>query len=179
MYGQEECPQCYCGGIRQMFTFFANLYCPKDFHRPNHSIRIAEYHMKKLSLNPTSSPGLEPRTVDLSSCNLAETNKFCLSAILTSCLFSEIQKTSSSGLEPRTVFRCHGLCSCNLLFEANNFGFDAILLSCLVSELQEPPSTGNELRTLFRSFDHHMFSFWSHGTNMPSLVQFDVPVLEI
>jgi hypothetical protein len=30
---------------------------------PDHSIRIVEYHWKKLSLNQTSSRGLEPRTV--------------------------------------------------------------------------------------------------------------------
>jgi hypothetical protein len=40
------CPQCYCGEIRQMLTFFTNLYCPKGYHSPDHSIRIVEYHRK-------------------------------------------------------------------------------------------------------------------------------------
>jgi hypothetical protein len=45
------------------------------------------------------------RVCHLGSCNLlAETNKFCLGAVLPSCLFSELQKASSSGLETRTVF---------------------------------------------------------------------------
>jgi hypothetical protein len=77
---------------------FSNLYCLKVFHRPDHSMHIIEYHRKKLSLNPTSSLGLEPRSFrvcDLSSCNLlAEANKFCLGAILLSCLVSKLQKTS-------------------------------------------------------------------------------------
>jgi hypothetical protein len=42
---------------------FSDLSFPKAFHRLDHSIRIVEYHRKELSLNPTSSPGLETRTV--------------------------------------------------------------------------------------------------------------------
>jgi hypothetical protein len=62
-------------------------------------------------MNPTSSPGLELRTIfmgcGLCSCNLVfETNNFGLGAVLLSRLVSELQETSSSGLEPRTVFRC-------------------------------------------------------------------------
>jgi hypothetical protein len=41
-----ECPQCYCEEIRQMFTCIIDLYCPKAYHRPGHSIRIVEYHKK-------------------------------------------------------------------------------------------------------------------------------------
>jgi hypothetical protein len=44
------------------------------------------------------------RVYDLSSCNLlSETTKFCLGAVLLSCLVLELHKTSS-GLEPRTDF---------------------------------------------------------------------------
>jgi hypothetical protein len=43
---RAECPQCYCGEIRQMLTFLINLYCPKTYHRPDHSIRIDKYHRK-------------------------------------------------------------------------------------------------------------------------------------
>jgi hypothetical protein len=59
--GLAERPQCYCGEIRQMLTFLINFYCPKAYHRPDHSISFVEYH-KKLFLNPPS-PRLEPRTV--------------------------------------------------------------------------------------------------------------------
>jgi hypothetical protein len=60
----KECPQCYCGEIRQMVTFHISLHCLKAYHRPGHSIRIVEYHSENLLFpNPTSSPGLEPRTV--------------------------------------------------------------------------------------------------------------------
>jgi hypothetical protein len=58
-----ECPQCYCCEIRQMLIFLIDLNCPKAYHRPDHSIRIVEYHRKLLSVNRTSSPGIEPRTV--------------------------------------------------------------------------------------------------------------------
>jgi hypothetical protein len=40
---QAECPQCNCGEIRQMLTFFTNIYCPKAYHRPDHSISIVEF----------------------------------------------------------------------------------------------------------------------------------------
>jgi hypothetical protein len=56
-----EFPQCYCGEIRQMLTFLISLSCKKSF-RTRPFIRIVEYHREKLSLNPTSSPGLEIRT---------------------------------------------------------------------------------------------------------------------
>jgi hypothetical protein len=39
-----ECPQCYCGEIRQMFIFLISLYCPKAYYRLDHSIRIIKYH---------------------------------------------------------------------------------------------------------------------------------------
>jgi hypothetical protein len=92
------------------------------------------------------------RVCDLSSCNLSETNKFCLGAFLLLCLVLEQHKTSSSGLEPRTVFRRCFVRFYNLLFETNNFNLGAILLLCLVSELQETPFPGIGLRALFTEF---------------------------
>jgi hypothetical protein len=38
--------QYHCGVIRQMFTFLINVSCQKGYHRPGHSIRIAEYNRK-------------------------------------------------------------------------------------------------------------------------------------
>jgi hypothetical protein len=76
-------------------------------------------------------------------------------------------------------FRVCDLSSCNLLFETNNFGLGAVLLSCLVSELQEPSSSGLELRTLFRSSGISIFSSWSQGIIMPSLVQIGVSILQL
>jgi hypothetical protein len=106
----SECPQCYCGDIRQMLTFLINLYCPKFYHRSDHLIRIVEYRRRKLLLflNP-SSPRLEPRTVfrccGLSFCNLlVEIINFVLGVVLLSCLVSEPQEPPSAGLELRTHF---------------------------------------------------------------------------
>jgi hypothetical protein len=75
------------------------------------------------------------------------------------------------GTRTQEFFGVVALCSCNLLFETNNFGLAAVLLSCIVSELQELPSPGIELRTLFRIFDPTVFSSWSQGISVPSLVQ--------
>jgi hypothetical protein len=47
-----------------MLTFHINVYRPKAYHRPDHSLRIVAYHRKKILFrNPASSPLLEPRTV--------------------------------------------------------------------------------------------------------------------
>jgi hypothetical protein len=182
-----ECPQCNCGETRQMLTFLINLYCPRSYYRHYHSIRIVEYHCKIINIiNPKPNIFTETRTqgsfrvCDLSSCNLlAETNNSVLCAILLLCLVSDQQKSYSTGLEPRTVFRGCGLCFCNLIAETNNFGLGTVLLSCLVSVLQEPPSPGFELGTSFRSFYAPIFSSWSQGISMPSLVQIGLSHLEL
>jgi hypothetical protein len=58
------CLQCYYGETQQILALFINLYCLKSCHNPDYSVRIIEYYREKLlSLNPTSSPRLEPRTV--------------------------------------------------------------------------------------------------------------------
>jgi hypothetical protein len=97
------CPQCYCGEIRQMLAFQISLYCPKAYHRPDHSICIAEQH---ISLNPTPLPRLKLRAVSglwPSFCNiLAETKNFVLCVIFLFCLVSKLEKLSSLGLKPRT-----------------------------------------------------------------------------
>jgi hypothetical protein len=107
-------PSVLLRGILQMLTFLINLYCPKTYHRPDHSIRIVEYHRKIIIIIIIiSKPNIftETRTqdslcvFDLSSCNLlAETNNFVLRAVLLSCLVSELQKPPSPGLKPRAVF---------------------------------------------------------------------------
>jgi hypothetical protein len=103
-----------------------------------------------------SNPGVF-RGCHLCSCYLLfVTNNAGISAVLLSCLGSELQKTSSSGLEPRTVFRGCGLCFCNLLFVTNNFGLGTVLLSY-------PP----------------MFSSWSQGISMLILVQIGYPFSNI
>jgi hypothetical protein len=163
--------QCYCWDIQQILAFLMNLYCPKVYHRPDHSICI-ECHRKIIFIhkpivfieNQTQDSFL---VCDISSCSLVGINNFVLCAILLSCFVSELQKPSSPGLEPRTVFRG---CGCNLLVETNKFGLGA-LLSSLVSELQDPLSLGLELKILFRSFDHSVFSSWTQGISMLSLVQ--------
>jgi hypothetical protein len=43
-----DCPQCYCGEIRQTITFLINVDWPKVCHRPDHSIRIVENHGKQI-----------------------------------------------------------------------------------------------------------------------------------
>jgi hypothetical protein len=64
-WNSAECPLHYCVEIRHQLTFLINIYHAKDYHKLDHSIRIVECHRKKLSLslNPTSSPGLEPSTI--------------------------------------------------------------------------------------------------------------------
>jgi hypothetical protein len=111
-----ECPQYYCGEIRQMLTFHINHCCPKAYHRPDHSIRIVEYDrekivMRKLNIFTGTRTRDSFRVCNLCSCNLpAETNNFVLGSLLLSCLITELQKPSSPGLDPRTDFRVYGLC---------------------------------------------------------------------
>jgi hypothetical protein len=31
-----DCPQCYCGEIREMLKLHINPYCPKAYHSPDH-----------------------------------------------------------------------------------------------------------------------------------------------
>jgi hypothetical protein len=100
-----ECPQCYRREIRQMRLLLTNLHCP---NRPDYSIRIVEYHRKKI---PKPNVFTETRTqgsfrvCDLSSCNLrAETNNFDLGAVLLSGLVSELQKPPSPVLELGQIF---------------------------------------------------------------------------
>jgi hypothetical protein len=97
--------------IRQMLTFFCQSSLPEScpWAWLLLAILIVEYHRKTLSLNPTSSPELEPRTIcrccGLCLCNpLLEINNFGLGAVLLSCLVSELQKPPLPGIEPRTVF---------------------------------------------------------------------------
>jgi hypothetical protein len=84
-----------------MLTFLINPYCPRAYHRPEHSIHIIEYHRKKkLSVNPTSSPGLEPRTVF----GIVVFVPAILALFFYHAKVSELQKPSSLGLEHRTPF---------------------------------------------------------------------------
>jgi hypothetical protein len=168
-----------------LITFLTNLYFPKAYRRPDHSIRIAEYHGKIIIIIPQHNIYTETRTqdslrvCDLSFCNLlAETNNCVLYAVPLSCLASDLQKPSSPGLKPKSF---SGLCPLflNLLVDRNIFGLGDILLSCLVSKIQEPSSPGFEPRTLFRRFDFSEISFWFQRISMPSLVQIDTSVLEL
>jgi hypothetical protein len=131
-----------------MLTFLTNLYCPKAYNGliiRYVSLNIAEKSIiipKPSIFTKTRTQG-SFRVYDLSSCNLAETNKFCLGAVLLSRLVTDLQKPSSSGLEP-TTFSAVWPFFCNNLTETNNFGLGAVLLSCLVSELQKSSSLGIE-----------------------------------
>jgi hypothetical protein len=79
------------------FTFLINLYWEKAFPRPEHSIRIAQYHRKNIMPKPniftkTRTQG-SFRVCDLTSCNLlADRNNSVLCAVLLSCLVSELRK---------------------------------------------------------------------------------------
>jgi hypothetical protein len=104
-----ECPQCYCGEIRQMLTFLINLTVRKIIIGPivgYVSLNIID----KIILTPNIFT--ETRTQDsfwicnLSSCNsLFETNNFGLGAVLLSCLVSELQEPPSPVLKLRTFSR--------------------------------------------------------------------------
>jgi hypothetical protein len=141
--------RCCCGEIRKVLKFLIKRYCPKACHKPDHSIRIVEYHRKDYleSLNPTSSPRLEPRAV-FGYVTIVPVIFSRKQANL--CLFSELQKSSSSGIEPRTVFRDCNLCSSNIPAETNNFCLGAALISCKFSKLQKTSSMGMEHRAGIR-----------------------------
>jgi hypothetical protein len=67
----------------------------------------------------------------------------------------------------------------SFLFKTSIFGLVTVLLLCLVSKLQEPPSPRIELKTVLWSFDLSMFSSWSQGISVPSLVQICLSLLEL
>jgi hypothetical protein len=86
--------------------FVINLHCPKAYYRPDHSIRIVEYHRKKIFLNPTFSLEPKPRTVFefvTFAPVISPRNNFVLGSVLLSCLVTELQKPPSLGLELRTL----------------------------------------------------------------------------
>jgi hypothetical protein len=61
---------------------------------------------------------------DQNSCNLlAKKKKFCLGAVILSCLVSELQKPSSSGFEPRTVFQFYSPVAVIVLSKQGTFVF--------------------------------------------------------
>jgi hypothetical protein len=89
---------------RAVFAFVTEVpvISPKQFCFLRRSIVLSFRATKSISIGTRTQDSF--RACYLSSCNLlAETNKFCLGAVL-SCLVSELQKPSSSGLESRTVF---------------------------------------------------------------------------
>jgi hypothetical protein len=106
-----------------MLTSLANLYCPKDFQ--SLSIRHISLNITgKLSLFPTSSPGLEPRTVFWFVILLPVISSpkqlfsWRHSIIMLSFRGTE---TTFTGNRIQDNFRDCGLCFCNLLFGTNNF----------------------------------------------------------
>jgi hypothetical protein len=96
-----ECPQSYCGEIRQILTFIINLYCPKAFYRPDHSIRIVEYHKHYYCPWTHLHRDCYLRSYNL----LAETNNSGPNAVLLPWFVSEQQEPPSAGLELRTLSR--------------------------------------------------------------------------
>jgi hypothetical protein len=158
-----------------MLTFLINLYCPKPYHRPAHSIRIV---LKPVIFTETRTQNT-CWVCDLSSCNLlTETNNSVLCAVLISCLISELQKNFSSGFEPRTVFRGCGLCSCGLT-ETNNFGIGRFLYRTEFPRYRKHPNWVSNPGHFLRSFDLTKISSWFQGISIPSLVQIGVSVLEL
>jgi cystathionine beta-lyase/cystathionine gamma-synthase len=106
-----ECPQWYCGEIRQILIFRINLYYLKVYHRLDHSIHIVEYQKKipKIVFTETRTQDTF-RVCDISSCHIfVETINYVLCAVLRSYLVFKLQKPSPLGLESRTVFRGCGL----------------------------------------------------------------------
>jgi hypothetical protein len=121
-----------------MFALYTDLYCPKAFHRPDHSKRIAEYHRKQLlCLNPPS-PGLEPRTF-LGFVTLAPPISPPKQTILfwfRSSIVLSYRATENifTGNRTQDILSRTWSLSCNLLVETNDFGLGAALLPCLVSD---------------------------------------------
>jgi hypothetical protein len=103
-----ECPQFYCGEILQMLTCLRFCFS-KDYQRRDHSIHILQCHAMKFSRNLTFI-GIRTqynffRRYGICFCNrLFETNIFGLSAVLISCIVSELQKRPLPGLQLRIRF---------------------------------------------------------------------------
>jgi hypothetical protein len=135
-----------------MLTFFANRYFPKAFHTPDHSICIVEYNREKLSLNPISSPGLEPRTAIgfvtlVPVISSPKRTNFALAPFFCRAYFTSYRNHPGQDSNPGQFFLWCGPCFRNLLFETT---FVWVLLSCFVSEQQKPLSPGIEPRTVLR-----------------------------
>jgi hypothetical protein len=137
----------------RLSSWFCNCHvvCHPEVH--------VSLNIKEIIITPKPKVSTETRTQDsfrvcaLSAGNLlAEKNKFCLGAVLLSCLSFRATETMLVRTRTQNSFQCCGLCSCNLLAETSNFDLGAVLLSCEVSEPQEPPSPGIELRTHFPEF---------------------------
>jgi hypothetical protein len=106
-----ECPQCYYDEIREMRTFHINLYCPKAYHRCDHSIHIIgkNYHSQSQHLHRNSNPGQFSGFNIYSCILLAETHHFVIGSVILSCLVSELQKPFLPGLEHKRYFRNYDL----------------------------------------------------------------------
>jgi hypothetical protein len=153
-----ECPQCYCGEIRQNLIIFCQSLLSESFPQTWSFDMYRWISQEEIIPKPNIFTGTGTldsfRVCELNSWSLlAEKNKCWLGAILLSYLFSELQKTSSSRLELRTVFRRRSRYSCNLLAERNNFGLRFVILLCSFSEQQKLSSPGVEPRTVFRGSD--------------------------
>jgi hypothetical protein len=130
----------FCVGVATpiVAAFFVGLQvsCRVSSRGP----RIVEYHRKWLSLNPKSSPRLEPSTV-FGFVTLVPVmcspKQFC--SLRRSIVLSfRATKTFFIGTRTQDSFQVCDLSSCNLLAETNKFCLGALLISCLVSEVQEP-----------------------------------------
>jgi hypothetical protein len=138
-----------------MLTFLNNLYCPKVYHKPDHSIRIVEYHRKKLSsLNP-SSPRHKPRTIF---------GVVTLFPVISSCKQTTLVLAPFFYRASPPSYRIHlhresnpgqilGVLACVSVISSSKqttLDLGAVLLPRLVSELQKTSSSGIEPRTVFR-----------------------------
>jgi hypothetical protein len=130
-----QCQRGPKGNTWQIPKFLMNHYCAVVLHRPDHSIRVTEYHGTKLLLlkcnifsNHGYFSGLWPWFSYLS----AKAKNFGQTAVNPPTFVSETTKNFHRDLNQSQFFVSW---LCKILAEKHIFFFVAILLSCSVSQL--------------------------------------------
>jgi hypothetical protein len=93
--------------------------------------------------------------------------------------FGDLCNSGDLGIEPRQIFWGPGLCLCNFLFNFKQLWPWRLSSIVLCFRGTGNSRTENRTQDIFQSFYLPMFSSWSQGISMPSLVQIGASVLEL
>jgi hypothetical protein len=165
-------------GIRQIFLvviFVSVVFAAKQ----NFGLGTVLLPFLVPELQKPSSPVLEPRSVfrSFSLCFgslFAQINNFGLRAVFSIVLSIRFTETIFTGT--RTYVRFSGFWP---LFRQSPLRNKQLWSWRRSSIMLSVRATGTALRTLFRSFGPPVFSSWSQGISLPSLVQIGFSVLEL